>query len=727
MIPHAVPPLSADDSVATNTALTNNAFTNLVAAPSAAEDHCSRSSLIANLETAFWFAWPLLLLVAWVNGPVVSPDQWWVRSSVVVMAVAGAIGLRVCRLRVRRRNQHADLPTSQIQSSDDATRSDNAADKMPRMVIGFLVLHSLLVGWCAYRNSFSWTETGLLPAGIIDWRYASFDVFRVNPPLVRMWATLPVLMLEPEIPFRGVSTNPRNRAEWDVARSMIDTNGEITWMWLTVARLWCLPFLWAGMWTAWRWSSRLFGRSAGIGCLLIWTFSPLMIGYGCLISGDAQAACMGLVTLYVFREWIRGVSLESSYILGVVAALTVLTKTSWMALFGLLPMLWLSIRLVEWLLSLHQRNRPGVNWKAVVRETALAIGSMGVCLLVINLAYGFDGSFRRLDSFEFISRALTQDENWKTHGYEGNRFRETWLGALPVPLPDDLVIGIDLQKWDFDRPRDSYFRGEWREHGWWYYYLYALGIKGPLGVWLLLLLAVAGAVQWSSCRGDWRDNLILLLPVMLVLGAASAETGLNRHVRYVLPIIPMVFVLISRICNVLENNAGWLRHAIVFCLSWLVVSSLWIYPHSHSYFNELIGGPLNAAWHMNASNLDWGQDLKQLRDWCERHQERRPVYTKSYLHLIDPARMGIPTSGTVPSMLFGVTSGALQDGNLRFPAGWYVVDNETILRDTGDYQYLNRLPIADHIGYGFRVYHITDQDSRMLQSWSLERAKRDQQ
>lgn len=47
-----------------------------------------------------------------------------------------------------------------------------------------------------------------------------------------------------------------------------------------------------------------------------------------------------------------------------------------------------------------------------------------------------------------------------------------------------------------------------------------------------------------------------------------------------------------------------------FC--WFVASSLWIYPHSLSYFNESIGGPLNGPEHLLGSNVDWGQDLLSM-------------------------------------------------------------------------------------------------------------------
>ena len=60
---------------------------------------------------------------------------------------------------------------------------------------------------------------------------------------------------------------------------------------------------------------------------------------------------------------------------------------------------------------------------------------------------------------------------------------------------------------------------------------------------------------------------------------------------------------------------------VALCISWLIASSLWINPHSLSYFNELIGGPRNGPNYLLGSNVDWGQDLRYLRSWLDRQPE----------------------------------------------------------------------------------------------------------
>ncbi len=127
---------------------------------------------------------------------------------------------------------------------------------------------------------------------------------------------------------------------------------------------------------------------------------------------------------------------------------------------------------------------------------------MGVILLlglyVLNLGYGFEGSFQRLGEYGFVSETLggPKDEGQMAYAPQGrNRFEGTWLAHLPVPLPKNYLMGIDLQRWDFERKMWSYLRGEWRLGGWWYYYLYALAIKVPLGTWVLVLLAVGVSLR----------------------------------------------------------------------------------------------------------------------------------------------------------------------------------------------------------------------------------------
>jgi len=85
--------------------------------------------------------------------------------------------------------------------------------------------------------------------------------------------------------------------------------------------------------------------------------------------------------------------------------------------------------------------------------------------------------------------------------------------------------------------------------------------------------------------------------------------------RYVLPIFPFAFVWASQVARAVPSKQ-WKTAALgAVALAWSVGSSLWVVPHSLSYFNESVGGPAGGHAHLIHSNIDWGQDLLYLKRW----------------------------------------------------------------------------------------------------------------
>jgi hypothetical protein len=206
--------------------------------------------------------------------------------------------------------------------------------------------------------------------------------------------------------------------------------------------------------------------------------------------------------------------------------------------------------------ALSSRGARWLRW----RELVMLGVQFAISIYVLNLGYGFEGTFTRLGDFQFVSAALAAEgdgERARVQG--GNRFADSWLAGLPVPLPKHYVLGIDLQKRDFENyDQPSYLRGEFRKKGWWYYYLYALAIKVPLGTWVLFLLACT-AGWWKrlltthpsplTSSPPWRDEFVVLCPAVVILAFVSSQTGFSEHMRYVLPIFPFVFIWICTLGN----------------------------------------------------------------------------------------------------------------------------------------------------------------------------------
>jgi hypothetical protein len=351
-----------------------------------------------------------------------------------------------------------------------------------------------------------------------------------------------------------------------------------------------------------------------------------------------------------------------------------------------------------------------------IAQLALILGG---AVYVLNVGYGFEGSFARLGRYAFVSRSLAGSA---AEGEVGNRFAGSWLGSLPVPLPRNYVLGIDTQKSDFERTWPSYLGGAHRDGGWWYYYLYGLAVKLPVGTWLLVIAsAVVRLSGWSRTlgpRGHWREDLFLLVPAVAVLILVSAQTSFSHHVRYAFPILPFVFVWSSSLARAFSAGQRKTAAFVAAAIGWNVISGLAVYPHDLSYFNELAGGPKRGHAHLINSNIDWGQDLLYLKRWLNEHPEARPLKL-AYYGPVDPRLAGIEFS-LPPTESERCRSGA----SGRLPSGWYAV-SVTFLRGRpfpapngrggrkgigrDDYGYFLKefQPVA-MAGYSIYIYHVEE-------------------
>jgi hypothetical protein len=361
-----------------------------------------------------------------------------------------------------------------------------------------------------------------------------------------------------------------------------------------------------------------------------------------------------------------------------------LAKMTWLTLFALWPSLWLFWLWRDRAACRQSQAAPGGTPSSVVGSwegPADGIGSghfdsargdrvgwchqfaqLGFILLsavyVLNVAYGFDGTFTKLKDFTFVSRTLT---GLPEPGSAGNRFADSWSGSVAVPFPRDYLLGFDAQKADFERLHLNYLHGQWKKGGWWYYYLYGLGVKVPHGIQILFALTLLSRLlRWLRVP-SWRNELTLLSPAVLVFVLVSSQTALNHHFRYVLPCFPFVLVWLGRVARFLPcadqmreavsgpmprtvpdsgrgrvmSPVGALKQSVFRAalallvggaLAYTVASSLFVYPHSLAYFNEAAGGPANGHKHLLHSSLDWGQDLTYLKEWYEENLYRpRPL------------------------------------------------------------------------------------------------------
>jgi hypothetical protein len=586
---------------------------------------------------------------------------------------------------------------------------------VPFSVAIILLIHAGLLLDCSRKNFATVDEAGHLVAGISHWTTGTYSTYRVNPPLARMLAVIPVFLLHPNT--EGIQPTPAlgERAEWRCANQFALDNPARYLNILFLARLAGIAWSCLGGWLIYRWGSDLYSYRAGLLGLVLWCFDPNVLAHAHLVTPDVPATVAGLAATYCFWRYLRRPSWPSALLTGAVLGLAQVTKFTLLHLYALWPLLWLLHRCLN--------RRDAAPTGSLGSQFRQGLTMVAVSVLIINLGYEFQDSGKPLGKYVFLSRTLGGKAPSDMIQAIGpvNRFKVSWLGVLPVPVPAEYLAGIDRQKVDFEQRLDSYLRGEWQQGGWWYYYLYGLAVKTPLGVlvlvgWGLMLTLIGHA---SSAR--LADECFLWLPVAAVLALVSSQTGFNHHLRYVLPLFPFAFLGASKLAYFLSLQHWKTGLAVLFLVSSSMVSSLAIHPHYLSYFNEAAGGPQNGDSHLLNSNVSWGQDLLFLKAWLEQHPEAAPLGL-AYFNVIDPRVIGLrftlPPSGPIAARL-ALGPRATEVGPRP---GYYAVDVNFVHGSRmiaangrgqfhrvsfGEYAYFQHFRPIAKAGYSIFIYHIT--------------------
>ncbi len=566
-----------------------------------------------------------------------------------------------------------------------------------------LATHTALLAWGASRNSPAYDEVGHMAAGLSHWEFAKFDLYSVNPPLVRLVATFPVWLSDPVCDWSRWNGRRRNREEFHVGCSFIRANGPRSLHYFTLARWACIPFSWIGAMGCYLWAKRLYGVRSGLVALALWCFSPNVIAHGQLITPDLPAAGLGVWALYSFWRWLDAPCGLSAVFTGAAIGLALSTKSTWIVLFILVPGVWL--------LSCA-KHRGALSMRAFRGQACQIAFMLILALYVLNLAYTFAGSLEPIGSFRCISRTLAASDD------APNCFSGTILASVPCPLPRDFVLGLDLQKYDMEEPKAAYLRGTVSSGGWWYYYLYASFVKIPVGTLCLLGLALFTWLWHDSGPRLATGEVILLIPATAILLLVSSQTNLNKHLRYILPAFPFLFIWISRVAKDCTSRRAWCRAATLVGLTATVASSMFVYPHSLSYFNAIAGGPARGGEHLVNSNISWGQDLIRLKEWKQAHPEAVPLYVAAH-SCCHPSSLGVDV--TIPP---GCVDGGGESSPP--PPGWYVIDanyyygypygikgdDDNLLSTRREFfEYFKHLPVVDRVAYSFLVFHVEEHEA----------------
>jgi len=544
----------------------------------------------------------------------------------------------------------------------------SAAIRSRFVVVGLLVVAFALALTSAAKKSPTMDEQNHIARGAAYLGTGDPRLSIEHPPLVNVLSTLPAhLLLDLNLPLD----------EWWEYGEWYHFADNFLWQANScpdrIVFLARLPIIGLGLVLValvFRWAECRWGPWGGLLSAAFCALDPNILAHTRLSTTDVGGACLVFLAAYALWRAVRHPSWLRSLGSGLAFGLALSAKLSNL-LFG--PIFALAIM-----------------------ADALAGGRERLGRAVRNLA---------LLALTVLLGLLTV---WATYGFQIGRLGEAGHFVPAPPYVKGVLAILDFTAGG----RPAYLLGQYGQ-GWWYYFPVAFAVKTPLATLVALLLATGESLR--RLRQMLADDLFLLtLPVAYFL--VSITSNLNIGYRHLLPMLPFVAVHVGRLASFpgplvsLPSPRPYIRRTLAIALViWLALSSLLIYPHFLAFFNPIGGGPEN-GWRVLAdSNIDWGQDLKELKAWMGR--EGVNYVRLSWFGSAYPEYYSIPHD-LLPGLPHGFPAWEQPPFDRNQPEpGIYVISATNLLGvpfpDHDLYAWFRSRPPDAKIGYSLFVYEVS--------------------
>jgi len=515
-----------------------------------------------------------------------------------------------------------------------------------------------------FGDSITFDETSKLTAGMSYLKTGDFRLGHDHPPLGKMWAACPLLLMKQRWPS-AETLGWRLGSVWHVGRAWLFelNDGERL---LTVARCAIVVLFLGTCLCVYAMARSLFGALAGLLALVLAVLSPTFLAHGRLVTTDMPVTFCMSATLLAFAHLMNRITWRRLLATFVAAGALSLVKFSWPLLLPALAVMTLvavfrAAPIPRQPASLKVRGNDGrerLPLKLVPRRRRAAavvviwvLGAVAVWVMIWS-GYGWryspfhtgaaESAILLPDVRSLQDLPADMDGSWQTllHDRDGKPLKGLavdfirWARTVRL-LPEAYLFGLAYTL-KTTRARQAYLNGEFSATGWRFYFPVAFAIKTPIPTMLLLVMGLTALVVRRAPLG--RDPVLMvgIATMTVVYGAFTIASNINIGHRHLLPIYPAVAVFAGVSATWISSRIG--RWVVVLALGWLLVANLRIHPHYLSYFNEFVGGARNGHLYLADSNIDWGQDLKRLAEYAR----RRPGETikLAYFGSGDPTKYG---------------------------------------------------------------------------------------
>jgi len=449
------------------------------------------------------------------------------------------------------------------------------------------------------RKSITNDELVHIPAGYYHLVAGKFQLNNEHPPLVKMWAALPLLFIQPNETTPEEIAGNFSEETWKYMGQFWPSNREHFEAIFFWTRAMMIPITLGLGVLIFVYARDLFGARAAALAVALYTLEPTVLAHGRIVHTDLPAAFAFLLFFFVLRYYLKARTPRRALLLGLASGLALVIKFSMIVVWPVLATLAIAgfIFARRW-----QESR-----KRIAFHLAIVICVM---IFLVNAAYYFRSPPIEAADVKWVqTMSAPTFNNWMTFFKVGSKVVPTyWLfGQYNVMLHN----------------RDGHptsLLGKYNHNGWWYYFPVAFALKTSLPFLILSLLAI-GWTLWSLWRREWRF-LWLIVP-FAIYTAMSMSSNINIGIRHFLPAYSFLFiaagVFLDRLLRV-----KYARHLtiafIVLMFGWMSVEMLRAYPDYIPYMNQLASNHPH-WWYLSDSNVEWGDDARALADYLHAHGE----------------------------------------------------------------------------------------------------------
>jgi len=456
------------------------------------------------------------------------------------------------------------------------------------------------------RKNITNDEIVHIPAGYYHLVGGDFQLNNEHPPLVKMWAALPLLFIQPNEAPPTAAEQQGNFLEltwsydqrfWLANKERSETIGfwARAMMIVLACGLGVLIFAYA---------RDLFGVRTALFAVALYTLEPTVLAHGHIVHTDIPATLAFLLFFFVLRKYLRARTFSNALVLGLISGLALITKFSMVVLLPVLAVLALG--------ALAFAPRLNESRKRILLHAGVVVV---LILLIVNAAYRFQSPPLVPGDVQWVQiRSPETFDQWMLFFRAGSKIVPTYylFGQYNVMLHN----------------RDGHsasLLGQYSLQGWWYYFPVAFALKTSLPF-LIIALAALAWILWRLMRKRDRRILWLLVP-MGIYAVLSMTSHINIGIRHFLPVYPFLFIaggaLLERLLRV-EYPRHLAIALVVLALGWMSAEALRAYPDYIPYMNQLASAHPH-WWYLSDSNVEWGDDARALPDYLHGRGETEVV------------------------------------------------------------------------------------------------------